>query len=281
MMKMFHQFQLCPASQAQESFLLPLSIVLEAHKRINRPVNKSSLRMYKTKEGVNCVVCNPVGLTFGNAASPLMAARMYSLPLSRLREHGFRTVLQVDDGRLLSRHGPTHTYTQLLIVIAYHWYLRLRIHLRDDKSPDLWPRSEGEFSGSYFDLSTMCPFPLPANKQRHWQELWDLSMKFKKNEAVTLREYTRVVSQQMSATHHSWPVQFMLPHLRQHAAQQQSLLLRKQSLKTIWDQPISRPSKATLVAHEALLKPCRVGDHFRQTGEPLLTVTADTSATGM
>jgi hypothetical protein len=281
LMKMFHQFALDLASRAQESYLLPLSVVLEARTKMGLSCDTQLWELFTTMEGVLCVVVQPIGLTFGNASSPKLADEMYSLPLSRLRELGLRVVLQVDDGRLLCRHGPSETYAHLLVSLGYHWYLRLRLHLRSKKSPYLWPQSEGEFSGAYFDLRTMTIFQIPATRERHWRELMEVTLRLKKGTLVTLREYTRVMSQQCSQAEMSYPIGYMVNPLRQHSALQQKELLKTAPPDKVWDLPVAKPDRLTMDAHDALLRPSRVGNYMRVSGTPLLKVTADTSTTGM
>lgn len=208
---------------------------------------------------------------------------MYGLLLAWLRERGFRIVTQVDDGRLLCRHGPTMSYAQLLLVIGIHHYFRLRIHLRRNKATTLWPHSQGLFDGVILDLRTITVYSNPTQEERHRADLLQLHQRCINPQVAqpTLREYISITNAQRS--HQAfWPTNLLVQRMSEFLGRVQSTYLSRGFTATsVWDQPIPTVPPSVLEAHRALLKVKTVGDFFYTTGPPVLEIVADTSTTGV
>lgn len=279
--KMFHQFLLTPWAQAQEAFWIPEELTIRAYGELD--MHPPQALRTRTIHGTRCVEWRPQGLSFGNAASPSMATDMYGLLLSWLRQRGLRIVTQVDDGRLLCRHGPVMTYAQMLLTIGIHHYFRLRIHLKESKAESLWMRTQDLFDGVILDLPTGTVFSNPKQDERHRADLRQIHTRLveRTEPQVTLREYIAVLGAQRSHQAH-WPINLLVQRMSQHLGRAQSQYLAQGfSSLEIWDLPLPPIPDEVSECHRALIKPKLVGDFFRTTGPVRLTVIADTSTTGI
>ena len=280
--KMFQIWMVRPSDAAREQILIPASVIKEAYFRMDQPFTPSDYRVTVVR-GTECYSLRNITCSFGNTASPRLARDHYTPVLAWLRRMGIRCTIKTDDGRSLSRYGLALMYAQMLVVIAVHAWLGIPIHLKGQKSHELWPHTKSGFDGHWFDLATETVFSLAKNDTRHCTDMAVLLDRWETNQPITLRQLSSAKS--AHASHDTfWPT----PLLVQPLATAITLCMRRMRTAGIdfdhqWDTIIHSFISLTddiRQACRALTTPKRVGTWFRVVPQPVITVIADTSMTG-
>ena len=257
--------------------LIQCDIVEEALRLLDLPPPNPDRAVYNAK-GQRCYVMEPLCLQFGHALSgELFQGRMSMLTGELAQEAHVRSVAQVDDLTVLSKHGPSALCADLLVVVATFEFCRLQLHLSAEKAEQPWPRAIFTFDGALHCPSYMQMFSIEAQELRHQTELREATAQLRlRSPKLTLRQCTRVVMQQSFHKRQHYPTGFLLPRPMRFLADEQRRSRRLHGPDAMWDASMTRAPKQCLQALEQLAEPKEVGQHYRPRGSVVATIVMDT-----
>ena len=280
--KGFKQVGVDDPTGRKQRYLTPLDVHLDVCQLLEECGRTAPWPTAKTRivnlDGVQHVVNQPLTVQFGGATSGDIFTDRLGLPLSELRQAGFRIETQIDDIELKSRYGPATLLVEMMIMMAYLGIYGWMLHCSGAKADQCWPRSIWIFDGVTMRARDLMAFSPEERDQRHRAELrryWESDLNGQRH---TLRDLSRVLGQQVSHRDHHYPTALILPTTTSFLGSETRRLASEFGVLSAWDQEVALLPDIVRLDLMQLLQPRLVGDHMRkQNGVALATVTVDAS----